>query len=166
MKLRYVQAFVDRKTGVAFHYFRRAGYPRVRLPGLPGSREFMAAYQAALEQPHVEIGAVKRSIAGSVSAAIARYYDSTRYFGSLAPGTQVMRRAILERFREKHGDKPIAQLPPKFIALTLDQMTPHRARNWLVAIRHLMQFAISAELCTADPTQGIKVKLPKSDRHL
>ena len=57
MRLRYVQAFVDRKTGVAFHYFRRRGFPRVRLPGLPGSREFMAAYQDALEQPHVEIGA-------------------------------------------------------------------------------------------------------------
>jgi integrase len=163
MKLRYVQAWVDRKTGIAYHRFRRAGYPNISLPGLPGSREFMAAYQDALEQPHVEIGASKRSIAGSVSATIARYYDSTRYFGSLAPGTQVARRGILEHFREKHGDKPIAQLPPKFIALTLDQMTPHRARNWLTAIRHLMQFAISAELCTTDPTQGIKIKLPKSD---
>src|SRR5262249_18759408 len=80
-----------------------------------------------------------------------------------APGTQLQRRGILERFREKHGDKPIAQLPPKFVTLTLDQMTPHRARNWLTAIRHLMQFAISAELCTTDPTQGIKIKLPKSD---
>jgi integrase len=163
--LRYVQSFVDRKSGTVYHYFRRPGYKRVPLPGLPGSREFMAAYQDALEEPHVEIGASKRSIPGSVSAAIARYYDSTRYFGSLAPGTQVARRAILERFREKHGDKPIAQLPQKFIALTLDQMTPHQARNWLTAIRHLMQFAISAELCTADPTQGIRIKLPKSDGH-
>jgi hypothetical protein len=32
---RYVQSFVDRKTGAVFHYFRRRGYPRVRLPGLP-----------------------------------------------------------------------------------------------------------------------------------
>ena len=163
MKLRYLQSFVDKKSGAVFHYFRRAGYPRTRLPGLPGSREFMAAYQDALEQPHVEIGASKRSIPGSVSATIARYYDSTRYFGSLAPGTQLQRRGILEHFREKHGERPIAQLPPKFISLTLDQMTPHRARNWLTAIRHLMQFAISAELCKTDPTQSIKIKLPKSD---
>jgi integrase len=160
---RYLQSFIDRKTGAVFHYFRRPNFKRVRLPGLLGSREFMAAYQNALDQPHLEIGASKRSIPGSVSATIARYYDSTRYFGSLAPGTQVARRGILEHFREKHGERPIAQLPPKFIALTLDQMTPHRARNWLTAIRHLMQFAISAELCTTDPTQGIKIKLPKSD---
>jgi integrase len=163
MRLRYVQSFVDKKTGGVFHYFRRPGYARVRLPGMPGSREFMAAYRDALEQPHVEIGAAKRSLVGSVSASIARYYDSSRYFGSLAPRTQKVRRAILERFREKHGERPIAQLPPKFIAMTLDRMTPHQARNWQKAIRHLMQFSISAELCTADPTQGIKIKLPKSD---
>jgi hypothetical protein len=95
--LRYVQSFVDRKSGTVYHYFRRPGYKRVPLPGLPGSRDFMAAYQDALEEPHVEIGASKRGIPGSVSAAIARYYDSTRYFRSLAPGTQVARRAILER---------------------------------------------------------------------
>ena len=28
---RYVQSFVDRKTGAVFHYFRRRGYPRIRL---------------------------------------------------------------------------------------------------------------------------------------
>jgi integrase len=160
---RYVQSFADKKSGAVFHYFRRPGFKRVRLPGLPGSREFMAAYQDALEQPHVDVGATKRSIAGSVSAAIASYYDSTRYFGALAPGTQAHRRAILERFRKKHGAKPIAQLPQKFIALTLDKMTPHRARNWLQAIRHLMQFAVATERCASDPTQGIKIKLPKSD---
>jgi hypothetical protein len=32
---RYVQSFVDRKTGTVFHYFRRRGYPRIRLPGVP-----------------------------------------------------------------------------------------------------------------------------------
>jgi integrase len=160
---RYVQAFVDKKTGAVYHYFRRPGYKRIRLPGLPGSSEFNEAYATALDQPHVEIGATKRSTPGSVSATIARYYDSQRYFGSLAPGTQAVRRHTLERFREQHGDKPIAHLPQKFIALTLDKMTPHQARNWLKAIRHLIQFAISAELCAADPTQGIKIKLPKSD---
>jgi integrase len=162
---RFVQSFVDKKSGCVFHYFRRKGYPRVRLPGIPGSREFMAAYQDALDQLQhdLEIGAAKRSIKGSVSAAIARYYDSTRYFGSLAPRTQKARRSILEHFREQHGDKPIAQLPQKFIVLSLDQMTPHRAKHWLKALRHLMQFAIAAEMCATDPTQGIKIKLPKSD---
>jgi hypothetical protein len=34
----YVQSFVDKQSGKVFHYFRRRGYRRVRLP-LPGSRE-------------------------------------------------------------------------------------------------------------------------------
>jgi hypothetical protein len=41
------------------------------------------------------------------------------HFCSLAAGTQGMRRAILERFRAEHGDKPVALLPQKFISLSL-----------------------------------------------
>jgi integrase len=156
--LRYVQSFVDKKTGAVFHYFRRPGYERVRLPGLPGSREFMLAYQDALDQPQIAIGA-KRTKVGTVNAALVGYYDSTMFFGSLAPSTQAVRRGILERFRAEHGDKPMAELPPKFITLTLNKLRPSVARNWFKAIRHLMQYAVAADLCKVDPTQGLK--LPK-----
>jgi hypothetical protein len=37
------------------YYFRRRGFKKVALPGLPGSQEFMAAYQAALAQ-RLDIG--------------------------------------------------------------------------------------------------------------
>ena len=47
IRLQFVQAFVDRHGRVR-HYFRRRGFKRVSLPGLPGSEGFMAAYQAAL----------------------------------------------------------------------------------------------------------------------
>jgi integrase len=154
----YVQSFVDRKTGAVFHYFRRRGHKRIRLPGLPGSREFMAAYQDALDGSPLQIGA-KRTRAGTVNAAIIGYYDSSTYFGSLAPSTQAIRRQVLERFRAAHGELPIASLPQKFIVLALGKMKPFAARNWLKAIRHLMAYAVSADLCSADPTQGIK--LPK-----
>ena len=74
-----------------------------------------------------------------------------------------MRRAILERFRAEHGDRPIALLPQQFIALTLSKMRPFAARNWLKAIRHLMQFAVSVGLRKDDPTQGIKLRSVKTD---
>lgn len=162
IRLPYVQAFVDRKSGKVFHYFRRPGCKRMRLPGLPLSAEFIAAYQAAVDAPKIEIG-VKRSKAGTVGAAIGAYYMSPLYFGRLAPGTQAMRRAILERFRVEHGDKPIAVLPQKFIALTLVKMRPFAARSWLKAIRHVMQFAVSVGLRKDDPTQGIKLPNVKTD---
>jgi hypothetical protein len=102
MRLRYVQAFVDRKTGVAFHYFRRRDYPRIRLPGMPGSREFMEAYRDALDIQQLAIGS-KRTKGGTINAAIVAYYQG-RSFTDLASGTQAMRRAILERLRAAHGD--------------------------------------------------------------
>ena len=131
---------------------------------MPGSAEFMAAYQAALATPHIEIGAATRSKPGSVSTAIAAYYGSPD-FAVLAPGTKAMRRAILERFRNEHGDKPIALLPQKFIGLILAKMKPHAARNWLKALRALSQFAVFLEMRADDPTQGIKLKAIKSDGH-
>jgi integrase len=165
IRLRYIQAFVDRETGIVWRYFRRAGHPRVRLPGLPGSAEFMTAYQEALaHSAPLSIGAAKRSKPGSLSAAIVAYYGS-QSFRALTGGTPAMRRAILERFRAEHGDKPIALLPKKFVVAMLDHMEPHGARNWLKAIRHLMRYCVEHELVREDPTLGIKLKMVKSDGH-
>jgi hypothetical protein len=58
MKLpKFVQGFVDRHGRPRF-YFRRPGFKRVPLPGLPWSPEFMAAYQEAsnAEKPARQIG--------------------------------------------------------------------------------------------------------------
>ena len=44
---KFTQAFIDRHGNARF-YFRRAGFKRVPLPGLPWSPEFMAAYEAAM----------------------------------------------------------------------------------------------------------------------
>ena len=162
MRLEFVHAFTDRH-GHARHYFRRSG-KRTPLPGLPGSSEFMAAYAAALASGAlVEIGA-KRTKPGSVNAALVAYYSSLE-FRSLAAGTQVMRRAIYERFRVEHGDKSISTLPSKFISGTLSKMQPHAARNWLKALRALAQFCVAQEMIAADPTQGIKLPRVKSDGH-
>jgi integrase len=161
IRLRYVQAWVD-GDGRVHRYFRRPGFPRVRLPGLPGSTEFMDAYQAALDGPAFPVGAAKRSKPGSLSAAIAGYYTSLE-FRTLAAGTQTTRRAILERFRAEHGDKPIALLPQKFIAVMLGNMKRFAAGNALKAIRGLLQFAVAQGLCPADVTRGIKLPRAKSD---
>jgi integrase len=160
-RLHYLQGFVDSRTGAVYTYFRRRGYPRVRLPGLPGSPEFMAAYQAALTQQQQPIG-VTRSKPGSVNAALAGYFTSLE-FRSLAFTTQRDRRAILQRFRHEYGHQPIALLPSKFITAMLSKMKPFAARNWLKAIRHLMQFCVAQEFCSTDPTRDIKLPRMKSD---
>jgi hypothetical protein len=70
IKLKYVHSYVDRH-GVARFYFRRAGFKKIPLPGLPGSNEFMTEYQKAVgNAPRIEIGA-GRVASGSIGAAIA-----------------------------------------------------------------------------------------------
>jgi integrase len=162
IRLRYVQAWVD-DEGRVHRYFRRRGYPRVRLPGLPGSVEFNRAYEEALAAAPPEIGA-KRTKPGSLNAALIQYYLSSE-FRDLAAGTQAMRRAILEHWRRKDGDKPIALLPPEYITRMLATMEPHAARNWLKTLRHFAQSCVAYKLMRTDPTLGIKRKVPKSDGH-
>lgn len=163
LKLRYVQAWVDR-DGRVHHYFRRPGHKRARLPGMPGSADFMAAYAAAMDQNPLPIG-IKRSKSGSVAAGVAAYLVSPD-FTSLAPGTQAMRRAILNRFRDQYGEMPIALMPPKFIAAMLGKLKPHAARSWFKVIRALCAFCLDAEMIKANPTETMKTpKVKKSDGH-
>ena len=79
--------------GKARFYLRRPGHRKVPLPGLPWSPEFMAAREAALkgEWGKREIGA-KRTVEGTVNAALVSYYQS-RAFNDLATITQQDRRA-------------------------------------------------------------------------
>ena len=111
MKLpKYVHACLNRKSGRVYFYLRRSGFPRVRFPDLPWSPSFMAAYESAMSGPRNAIGA-GRIKAGSVAAVIAEYFDSQQFFTSKRPGTQRMRRGILERFRAAYGERPFASLP-------------------------------------------------------
>jgi len=153
---KFCHPFVDKKTGLAYCYLRRRGYPLVRLRGLPWSPQFMAAYEAALAGPRTPIGA-GHSKPGSVHAVVSSYLDSQKFFGSKKPGTQRMRRGILERFRAKHGDWPFAQLPAEWIEKLLDSMPPHAARSWLATLRSLCQFAVKQKWLRADPTANIKL---------
>jgi integrase len=163
MKLpKYVQAWVDARDGRAYYYLRRRGFPRARLPGLPWSPSFMAAYEAALTGPRNAIGA-GRSKPGSVTFVVAAYLDSQTFFASKSAGTQRMRRGILERFRAAYGDRPFALLPPEWIEALLDAKPPHAARSWLVTLRSLCLFALKRGWLRADPTANIKLRAIKGD---
>jgi integrase len=154
----YVHAFIDRHGKPRF-YFRRPGYKRVPLPGLPWSPAFMTAYEQALgaeTAPRLELGA-GRSKPGTVAATIAGYFASAS-FAALAPTTRTTRRRIIERFRNEHGDKHIATLGrvhvERMVAAKADK--PGTALNFLVALRGLMRHAIAMGLRADDPTLGVR----------
>ena len=158
LKLPYVQKLKCRH-GHQRYYFRRAGYGRVTLPGLPGSAEFMAAYQAAIAgetAPKRVVGA-DRTKAGTFNALAVAYYTSAD-FKTLALSTQATYRGIIERFRNDHGDKPIAMLEARHIRKILDEKvaTPAAANNLLKILHVLMQFAIERDWRRDDPTAGVR----------
>src|SRR5262245_33799732 len=159
---KYVQALLDPKSGCAYYYLRRRGYPRVRLPGLPWSPNFMAAYEAALSGPRTAIGA-GRVKPGSVAAVIAEYKDSEQFFGSKSAGTKRMRRGILDRFGAAYGERPFALLPSEWIEALLDSKPPHAARSWLATLRSLCQFGVKRRYLRTDPTANIKLASIKGD---
>jgi integrase len=160
---KYVHGYVDRHGRPRF-YFRRAGFKRVRLPGLPWSPEFMEAYQAALDEtPRVEIGA-GRTVARTVNAVVIGYFGSAA-FQNLARASQRHYRGIIERFRCEHGDKRIATLERRNVIAMLDAKarTPAAARDFLGCLRVLIRYAIDIGLRDSDPTLGVKTTKQKGD---
>jgi integrase len=66
----------------------------------------------------------------------------------------------------EHGDKPFALLDRKYLERAFGSApTPIVARTLLLAIRNLMQWAVNERLVEADPTLGIKIKLPDTGGH-
>jgi integrase len=161
----FVHGYVD-QHGTAKFYFRRSGRPKVRLPGLPWSPEFMAAYEHAKsgQWTKPELGG-SRTVTGTVNAALVSYYQSSAFGDGLAPSSQQMRRNILERFRDEHGDKRIGLLHKKALQAILNSKSPAAASNWRKALRGFIDHAMSLDMLTVDPLAGIKLVPIKSDGH-
>jgi integrase len=136
----------------------------VRLPGLPWSPEFMAAYAEAVEgQQPIKIGE-KRTPVGSVAATVGLYFGSTA-FTNLATETQRNRRNILERFRVEHGEKRVGAIERKHVQamVTAKGATPSAACNFLKTLRGMIAFAVDAGIRADDPTIGVKRPKIKTD---
>jgi integrase len=155
LKLLYVQRFRDRHGHVR-HYFRRPGFARVTLPGLPGSAEFMAAYQAALAAQPVPIGA-SGEVPGSMSALIRSYYAAPA-FASLSPTTKVNYRRILERFRAEHGAKPVALIEPRHIRAIVAKLAdrPAAANELLSILKVMMQHGAETGMRRDNPAREVR----------
>jgi integrase len=160
IRLRFVQAFVA--NGKPYYYFRKPGCARIKLPGLPGSEAFMAAYQSALEAstPPSDIG-IARSGPGTIAALVALYANSSHFKHEIAAETRRTMWAILQKFRDEHGSKRVALLRRDHVLAILDARPPFAKRNWLRALRPLMRFALSIKMITEDPTKDIKVKVQR-----
>jgi integrase/recombinase XerD len=152
--LRYVVKDADRH-GNERYYYRRKGFPKIRLRGIPGSKEFMEAYSNALADRVGTVPRVKDS--NSFEYLCNKYYNSVQY-RQLSPSTQSWRRRELQHICKRNGSKPYSRLLPAHVRAFVDAKgnLPGAARNCLKALKALFRWALEYEFVTTDPTEGVK----------
>ena len=154
--LKYIQSFTDR-YGHQRHYFRRNG-KRIVLPGLPGSREFMDAYAAAVAE-HVAPEPAKRDAPKpGTFAKLAAVYFASANFLDLSPTSRRNYRRIIDGFVREHGHRRVDQFRREYAVKIIGDMAdrPGAAITLLKRLRTLIRFAVELGWITADPTQRIR----------
>jgi integrase len=153
LRLKYVHRYM--KGGRLYHYFRRGGV-NLRLPGEPGSRGFMAAYQAALERRPPPVGA-GRAAAGSMEA-LAASWCASHGFSRLTPASRRTYRRLLDGFLAEHGDKPVAQLEPRHVLQILEarSSTPAQANALRNVLRLLLQHGFERGWRRDNPARDVR----------
>ncbi len=138
--------------------FRKGGFTTY-LTGIPWSEDFMRQYAAAIEGLKAQVGNIgaARTKPGSFNALCVSYYRSPEFRG-LKPSTQAMRKNIIERFRNEHGDKPIARLGRAHIKdiIGAKANTPEAANNLLKVLRVLLAYAADDGMIASNPALTVK----------
>lgn len=160
-RLKFVHSDRDRHGNVR-HYFHKRGARKIRLPGLPGTAEFMGAYQAA-HSGIAPTASVDRT--GSLEWLCNAFCRSTD-FKQQAPSTRTVRRRIYRLICDETitphstarlGDFPFEKMTGKSMHLLRDRKaeTPGTANNWLKALRALFKWAIDAGHLDHNPARDV-----------
>jgi integrase len=121
-KPKYVHEFTDVR-GKPRCYFRKPGQRKIPLPWPVYTEAWWKAYHAALAgtpEPKLSAGASK-TVAGTMTALIAEYYQSSA-FTALEASTRATYRNQLEAFRKVHGDGPVAGIKTKHVDAILGEV--------------------------------------------
>lgn len=142
IRLLYVHEYHDRH-GKLRRYVRRPGSRRVALPGLPGSPEFMQAYQDAMSGPALRFRAPK---AGTLAALATEFFASTE-FANLKPSSQATYRMVLAPVLGLDGHRLVRDLPSDKARKIIQEIGANRpalANLTKSILRRLFSFAIAA----------------------
>ena len=155
IKLPYVQAYRDCR-GKVRHYVRRRGKPNVSLPGLPGSSEFMEAYQSAIAKD-LHAPAPARHHEGTIGYLIVRFYRSAA-FTNLAASSQKAYRLILDKFAREDGHRLVRDMPKAVAASIIEEIgaeRPGMANLTAATLRRLFTYAVKMDMRADNPFIGI-----------
>lgn len=151
IKLRYVKRYRDRH-GLLRFYFRRKGQRAIPLPGLPGSKPFMAAYNAALG--NTEAPASNGRTLGDL---FARYRASPAWPKN--PSTQRTYRQAMKPIEAKDGHRSAVDLPADKAAKLIEEIgetRPGMANLTRSVLRAAFDYAIKLKWRYDNPFAGIQ----------
>jgi integrase/recombinase XerD len=156
IRLRHLVDDVDRYGNVRY-YVRLRGKPKVRIRGIPGCEEFMAAYHEALAGMSGGQRQARAVARGSLRQVCQAYFGSAT-FKSLDPATREWRRRHLELICKKHGEKPVAMMKPKHVRQLRDELAemPSKANLRLQALQALFKWAVEDEEAPHNPAYGVQ----------
>ncbi len=167
---KFIHGYMDVRGKPRF-YFRRSGAPKVPLPGLPWSPEFMRAYEAALAGQDHPVTVLSRIKPGTLRALAMGYFGSTAFL-SLRPRTRRVYRNRIEQLCEQkdakgnvYGDKSAATIQREHIVKMMAALAdkPESANLLRKVLRAMMQHAVDAGMRGDDPTRDVKAIRNRSD---
>lgn len=154
----HVSAYKDRHGKLRYR-FRRKGQKPYSFKSRPGSPDFINEYQACLAQitaPAIVPGS-GRAAKGSFNELIARFYRSSAW-ATPSDSTKATYRGIIERFRNEHGHRLVAEM--KFIhvdaILAARATTPAAANNLRKVLNRLLDYAVKIEMTDRNPVAATK----------
>jgi integrase/recombinase XerD len=155
IKLKHLVEDIDRHGNPRI-YLRINGRPKVRIRAMPGTPEFMVAYQAAMAQPPSVDDDRHHSPAKGTFGHVCLAYFASPTFKALDIKTQEWRRNVLDEICEQHGNKPVAMQPKHIRILRDEKPTPVAANARLAGLRALFQWAVEKDMTPNDPTREVK----------
>ena len=166
IKLKHIDRFRDRH-GKSRYYYRAGKGGRVKLPGLPGSPEFMDAYDEAVRGQPVQREPILRGDPGTFDRLVQDYFASMEFRG-LAPSSQTTYRSVIERLlvNENIAHRRVREMRREHVQAMIARRadTPGAANSLLQKIKVLIHFAIDNGWRSDDPTLRIK-KFAKGEFH-
>jgi integrase len=150
LRLDYIHEYRDRH-GKLRRYVRRPGSRRVALPGLPGSPEFMEAYQSAMSGPAT--APRSRHKPGTLGALAAEFMQSTE-FANLKASSRATYRAVLDPVLERDGHRLVRDLPSdkaRKVIQEIGERRPAMANLTAAVLRRMFSFAIDLGLRRDNP---------------
>lgn len=157
IRLKYVNEYRDRHGRVR-RYFRRPGCRAIPLPGLPGSIEFMQAYQAALAILSPPPPSPKHVIAGSLAVLTAGYLRSSD-FANLSSTSQASYQVALKPILAAHGHRLVRDLTKvaaRHVVEQIGTVRPGMANLTKAVLSKVMAYAIDNGVRADNPFAGLK----------